>query len=190
MRRAILDAAKSLFVRKGFDNVSMRGIATAIEYSPAAIYRYFKNKREILTALREEGFARFVALQRERNELTPDPLERLREGGRGYVRFALREPEYYHLMFNTGCNEVDLEGTCAARSFESFDLFSRAVDACVETGCFGNVSTRAAVFTIWSTVHGLVNLILSGRVAVLAEDADIDRLLDEVMGFTLRCSAR
>ena len=186
MRRRILDAAKSLFVRKGFDNVSMRGIAAAIEYSPAAIYRYFRNKREILTALREEGFARFVALQRERREQTPDPLDRLRQGGRGYVRFALRDPEYYHLMFNTGCNEVDLEGTCEAHSIESFTLFGKTVEECVASGRFGEVPVRAAVFSLWSTLHGLVNLILSGRVAALASDADIDRMVDDVLDFTLR----
>ncbi len=44
MRRRILDAAKDLFVKEGFENVSMRRIAGVIEYSPGAIYRYFKNK--------------------------------------------------------------------------------------------------------------------------------------------------
>ena len=190
MRRRILDAAKSLFVRKGFENVSMRGIAAAIEYSPAAIYRYFKNKREILTALREEGFARFVALQRERRELTPDPLVRLREGGRGYIRFALDDPENYHLMFNTGCHEVDLDGACAAHSLESFDLFGKNVAECVAAGRFGDVPPRAAVFAVWAALHGLANLVLSGRVAALAADADIDRMVDDVLDFTLRTAAQ
>ena len=189
MRRRILDAAKSLFVRKGFDNVSMRGIAAAIEYSPAAIYRYFRNKREILTALREEGFDRIVSLQRQRAEMMPDPLERLREGGRAYVRFALRDPEYYHLMFNTGCHEVDLEGTCAANSFESFTLFGKTVEECVASGRFGEVPVRAAIFSVWSSLHGLANLILSGRVAALAPDADVDRMVDDVLDFTLRPAA-
>src|SRR5260370_23677659 len=54
--RAILDAARELFVAEGFQNVSIRKIAERIEYSPAAIYGYFPSKDDIFFALAEEGF--------------------------------------------------------------------------------------------------------------------------------------
>src|SRR3954471_13067482 len=56
VRRAILDAARELFVAEGFQNVSIRKIAERIEYSPAAIYGYFASKDDIFFALAEEGF--------------------------------------------------------------------------------------------------------------------------------------
>src|SRR5262249_59262843 len=56
VRRAILDAARELFVAEGFQNVSIRKIAERIEYSPAAIYSYFPRKDDIFFALAEEGF--------------------------------------------------------------------------------------------------------------------------------------
>src|ERR1700745_4340164 len=56
VRRAILDAARDLFVDEGFQNVSIRKIAERIEYSPAAIYGYFPSKDDIFFALAEEGF--------------------------------------------------------------------------------------------------------------------------------------
>ena len=56
IRRAILDAARDLFVRDGYQNVSIRKIAERIEYSPAAIYGYFPSKDDIFFALAEEGF--------------------------------------------------------------------------------------------------------------------------------------
>ena len=56
VRRAILDAARELFVTEGFRNVSIRKIAERIEYSPAAIYGYFPSKDDIFFALAEEGF--------------------------------------------------------------------------------------------------------------------------------------
>src|ERR687883_454319 len=56
VRRAILDAARELFVREGYQNVSIRKIAERIEYSPAAIYGYFPSKDDIFFALAEEGF--------------------------------------------------------------------------------------------------------------------------------------
>src|SRR6185503_9489008 len=54
--RAILDAARDLFVAEGYQNVSIRKIADRIEYSPAAIYSYFPSKDDIFFALAEEGF--------------------------------------------------------------------------------------------------------------------------------------
>src|SRR5207244_10630367 len=56
VRRAILDAARDLFVSQGYQNVSIRKIAERIEYSPAAIYGYFPSKDDIFFALAEEGF--------------------------------------------------------------------------------------------------------------------------------------
>src|SRR5207245_8296320 len=56
VHRAILDAARDLFVTEGYQNVSIRKIAERIEYSPAAIYGYFRSKDDIFFALAEEGF--------------------------------------------------------------------------------------------------------------------------------------
>ena len=61
VQRAILDAARELFVREGYENVSIRKIAERIEYSPAAIYGYFPSKDDIFFALAEEGFRLLAA---------------------------------------------------------------------------------------------------------------------------------
>lgn len=190
MQRRILDAAKLLFVKEGYENVSMRRIASAIEYSPAAIYRYFRNKREILSVLRDEGFQQFVAGQQERMRSVADPVERLREGGRGYIRFAVEQPDYYQLMFSSAAHEVDLEGELAKSSVASFHLFKQTVQECLDTGKFGDVEPEAAVFSFWSGVHGLAELIHSGRFDILSQSSDPDRLIDQILAFNLRPTAR
>jgi len=186
MRRRILDAAKQLFVKEGFDNVSLRRIAGAIEYSPAAIYRYFKNKREILSVLRAEGFERYVERQKKRTEQFPDPVERLRAGGKGYIQFALSEPEYFQLMFCTNCEQVDLEGEWAESSMQSYIHFRTNVEECVASGYFGDVDVDTVVFSAWSGVHGLAHLISTGQVEILSNGLDLDPLLDRILGFCLR----
>src|SRR5437660_12230763 len=55
VRRAILDAARDLFVSEGYANVSIRKIAERIEYSPAALYGYFPSKDDIFFAPAAEG---------------------------------------------------------------------------------------------------------------------------------------
>lgn len=185
MRRRILDAAKKLFAKEGVDNVSIRRIAGAIDYSPAAIYRYFSSKREILSVLRDEGFKQFVAAQKERARTIEDPLARLRASGRGYIRFALAEPEYFNLMFCTNCEQVDIEGEWGDSARESFGRFRDNVEQCVKAGHFGDVEVDTVVVALWSAVHGLSHLITTGQLLGQAEDLDVDLdpFLDRILGF-------
>src|SRR4051812_37765828 len=100
VQRAILDAARELFVTEGFQNVSIRKIAERIEYSPAAIYGYFPSKDDIFFALAEEGF-------RLLSEMIPQPsagddlppLERLRYTFWNVSEFSRAHPQYFALMF-------------------------------------------------------------------------------------------
>lgn len=185
MRRRILDAAKKLFAREGVDNVSIRRIAGAIDYSPAAIYRYFGSKREILSVLRDEGFQRFVEAHKERARAIEDPLARLRASGRGYIRFALAEPEYFNLMFCTNCEQVDMEGELGDSARESFERFRANVEECVTLGHFGEAEVDTVVVALWSAVHGLSHLITTGQLLGQAEnlDVDLDPFLDRILGF-------
>ena len=56
LRGKILQAAKELFMKKGFEDTSIRNIAEKIEYSPTTIYLYFKDKDDIFCELHKEGF--------------------------------------------------------------------------------------------------------------------------------------
>lgn len=186
MRRRILDAAKQLFVKEGFENVSLRRIAGNIQYSPAAIYRYFKNKREILSVLREEGFARYVARQERGMKAYPDPVERLRIGGKRYIEFSHQEPDYYQLMFSTDCTQVDLDGEWAASSRIAYTIFRSTVEECIALGHFGNADLDTAVFTLWSGVHGMAHLIATGQADMLSGGFNFDTLLDTMIAFWMR----
>ena len=49
-RQEILDAARRVFVEKGYDNATMNDIAAAADVSAGSIYRYFENKRDLIAA--------------------------------------------------------------------------------------------------------------------------------------------
>src|SRR5579859_5769738 len=99
LRQEILDAAREMFVRDGFENVSMRKIAEKIEYSPTTIYLYFQDKADLLDCLCEETFAKLVKKQNILDQTVADPLERLRKGLRGYIEFGLKHPNHYKVTF-------------------------------------------------------------------------------------------
>src|SRR3954451_1001921 len=115
VRRAILDAARELFVQEGFQHVSIRRVAEKIEYSPAAIYSYFPSKDDIFYALAEEGFRllygepeSYVAL-----DALP-PLERIRTIFWRLYQFSVEHPQYFALMF------VDRTVPQITRDYERF----------------------------------------------------------------------
>src|ERR1041385_8259932 len=102
VRRAILDAARELFVAEGFPNVSIRKIAERIEYSPAAIYGYFPSKDDIFFALAEEGFHLLgdpYAEEHRRQRESLKPLERIRAIFWRVYEFSRQHPQYFELMF-------------------------------------------------------------------------------------------
>src|SRR4030095_9800382 len=98
MRSLILDAARRVFLEKGYDQASIRNIAEDIEYSPGTIYLYFKDKDEIFHALHEEGFRRMLEKMQPLEHVT-DPFERLKAMGLVYLEFAKNNKDFYDLMF-------------------------------------------------------------------------------------------
>lgn len=171
LRRAILDAARELFVTEDFKAVSMRRIAEKIEYSPTAIYLYFKDKEEILFHLVEEGFSLLSARMEELN--ISDPIERLRQVGHIYIDFALTQPHYYQIMFQLGdqmfCAEYEDQKIMGHRTFE---YIYKCVAEAVEQGRFQPVAHVAVMaHAIWAMVHGAVSLDLAGRLKMLPAEA-------------------
>jgi AcrR family transcriptional regulator len=100
VRAKILDAARELFAKDGYDAVTMREIAKRIEYSPTAIYLHFADKAALIRELCNSDFLalaqRFIDLMR-----VPDPIERIRRAGEAYIEFAEHNPNHYRLMFMT-----------------------------------------------------------------------------------------
>jgi len=182
MRALILDIAMHLFLEKGFEKVTIRGIAEEIEYSPATIYLYFKNKNEILFALHTEGFERFY--RHQRTILTiKDPWKRLQQHARVYMSFALENPEYYDLMFiMRGPAEKimsDQEWDAGARSF---DFLRENIRDCMDAGHLPKTDLDVAAFAIWSFTHGMASLIIRQRCGMIPEEA-LSSVVDGAIDF-------
>src|SRR5258706_11207452 len=99
VREEILDAARALFVKDGYEHVSMRKIAEKAEYAPGTIYLYFQDKGEILDRLCEETFSKLAQRKHAINADPSDPLEGLRRGLRTYVQFGIDNPHHYIVTF-------------------------------------------------------------------------------------------
>ncbi len=171
MRDTILTTAMKLFLEEGFQNVSIRRIADKIEYSPATIYLYFKDKDEILYALHNAGFEELYKHQQKVMSIK-DIKKRLVKHGEVYIQFALEHPEYYNLMFIMRSPIRKLakgeEWNAGMRSYEFFrEDIRRAMDAKV----LGKSDVDVVTFALWSMVHGIVALIPRNRCPMLDQAA-------------------
>ena len=163
MRELILATATNLFVERGYDSVSMRNIAEVMEYSPATIYLYFKDKNELLYALSEKGFRKFFT-SFQTLPAYHNPLKKLQELGHIYVRFALENPVYYDLMF---IMRSPMESHHTGESWElgmkSHGILTSVVKQCIESGYFNQKDPDTVAFMVWSFVHGLVSFKIRDR---------------------------
>jgi AcrR family transcriptional regulator len=97
-REDVLAAARRIVLKEGFPALTMRKIADAIEYSPGTIYLYFESRDEIAFELCHKGFEELYAALSPCAKIR-DPIERVRDLGRRYVRFGIENPETYRLLF-------------------------------------------------------------------------------------------
>ncbi len=190
VRRKILDAARELFMAEGYERVTMRRIADAIEYSPTTIYNHFKDKDDLVNALCHEEFSQlFGAL--DLSAPARDPVAWIRQIGAAYAAFGLANPNHYRFMFMTRVHE-DHEPSEPGR--QSFDLLRTAVARAIKSGAFvkGDVDTMAQV--LWSCIHGAVALLVTYEAhqfpgAPAAPDL-VDRVLDNAIRGFLKRKAR
>jgi AcrR family transcriptional regulator len=185
--RAILDAARELFVVEGFHNVSIRKIAERIEYSPAAIYGYFPSKDDIFFALAEEGFRLLgdpAAVRHDPHWQDAPPLERIRAVFWRLYEFSRDHPQYFALMF------VDRSVPRISKEYERF-AFAREMkqhivedlQGCIDSGELPkNLDPLVAMRALTVGLLGVAVLRLSER---LAPEENPDLLAADVLNLTL-----
>jgi AcrR family transcriptional regulator len=184
MRGGILKAAMDIFAKEGYEGVSMRRIADRIEYSPGTIYRYFENKDDIMLQLCYQGFEKLLALQYELDKI-PDPVERIKTGGRHYVTFALENPELYELMFATREIVKQPDGSEETVALKSFRKFVEHVEQCLDVGFFSGADAQTLAVALWAALHGLSSLLIKEQLRFLPEDK-VDRVVEKALAFNLR----
>ena len=169
MQDLILAAARKLFLEDGYESTTLRRIAENIGYAPGAIYQYFEDKDAILYALHREGFQLLYECFASLDAIA-DPVLRLHELGRVYIRFALDNPEFYALMFIDAATSNKMPETGWPEGIRTFDFCRHAVQACIDAGAIRKVDPLVAAFALWSMVHGLVALVIRHRCPMIPED--------------------
>ena len=169
LRGKILQAAKELFMQKGYEETSIRNIAEKIEYSPTTIYLYFKDKDDIFFALHQEGF---ILLNQYFKPLAhvAEPFERLKAISKAYITFAMENGEFYDLMFiiNSPMKTIECDHSKWEEGDRAFQFLVGTVQECIAKGYFQDMDPEILAFTCWSMVHGIASLDIRNRCSVVS----------------------
>lgn len=162
MHKRILNGARKIFLEKGYEQTSMRNIASEINYSQGSLYFYFKDKSEIFQELHKEGF-RLLLSQLKVLDKVADPFERLKAVGRIFIQFAQENRDYYNLMFlvEEPAKKPQSGGFQIAQ--EAINLLQGVVKECQQKGKFKDMDTEYFTFMILSAVHGICALFCKDR---------------------------
>ncbi|CAA9546717.1 MAG: hypothetical protein AVDCRST_MAG70-574 [uncultured Thermomicrobiales bacterium] len=173
IRESILVATRDIVQREGIDGFSLRGVARAVGYSPAAIYEYFTSKDELLDCLYFAGNGGLAdQMMRVLREAPVDQsvAETVKDLGRTYRRHALSQPELYRFIFGHVHDSTPHHGKTwrmpksedEAEPGDAFALLVETVGRGIERGEFVPMPPIALAVAAWALVHGFVTIELSG----------------------------
>ncbi|WP_234734057.1 TetR/AcrR family transcriptional regulator [Tellurirhabdus bombi] len=181
VRTSILQAAWQLVEQEGWQALSIRKIADAIEYSVPVIYAHFQNKEAILLEFTKEGFRLLAREIQQAKEKHDQPNQQLQAMAEAYWHFAFTHKEYYQLMFGLGIPACD-----TVRQVPEMQLFSDVLITVIQKALAGSQQPHTdhmlKFHTFWSILHGLVSIQMIDRNAT---PSDWNRLVlqDAVAGF-------
>ncbi|HEY3499619.1 MAG TPA: TetR/AcrR family transcriptional regulator [Polyangiaceae bacterium] len=161
LRQRILDAARELFAKRGYEAVTMREIARRIEYSATALYSHFADKETLVRELCKQDFSAFAQSLLERVAASGDPLERFVRAGFVYLDFAEQFPEHYRLMFMSEMPPQNPDAGERDDPAHNAYVFVRALVAeAMQQGLFreGLTDVDLVAQVVWGAVHGAAAL--------------------------------
>ena len=181
-RRAIVDASMRLFVQHGYDGWSLRALAKELDCSHATPYRYFEGKAAIFAAVRIEGFRRFAAFLRKSVGTHVEVSERLHALAWGYFGFAEQQTPAFRVIFGMGQPEIDSFDGVREAAADAWSVVLAVVAEAIDAGLIAGDVDEVA-HTMWASVHGVVTLHLSHK---LAMGRTADKILPTVIQALIR----
>jgi len=155
VRSIILAAAWKLVKEEGWQALSIRKIADAIEYSIPVIYDHFENKEAILHEFGEEGFNLLTKKIQKARDQHEDAASQLRAISEAYWNFALSNKEHYQLMYGVGMASCD---ECVHQKVRFRNLVTEPITRLITKGKQTDTNVCLKYHTFWSILHGLISI--------------------------------
>lgn len=189
LREKILDTSRQFLFTEGYNSLSMRKIANEVGASATSIYLYFENKDHLVHTLIEESVEELsVAIEQSagRKHASIDKFEAII---RGYVNFALSNPEKYQVIYMALSGEMTRYPKEKFRKARrGYALLESVILKGIEEGLMELDEPKIAAYSIWAQLHGVISVVLNQR---LDSRIDKEKFIEEsiehiVQGFLVR----
>jgi AcrR family transcriptional regulator len=186
LRQALVEATLALIEEKGPQGFTLSEAAKAADVTPAAVYRHFAGREDLITEAARQGYEIFAALMDfAYDNGKPSALAAFEATGRAYLAFARKYPGHYQAMFESGLsiNTNPELALVAARASAVLEKAATALSANIAP----EKRPPPAMFSahIWAMSHGVVELFTRGPPGARSPFAPED-LLEAGIGIYLR----
>lgn len=179
MRSGILTTAWKIVKEEGWQSLSIRKIADAIEYSVPVVYDHFENKEAILLEFGRQGFELLIKKLQQAKKKSEDPAEQLTAIADAYWHFAFKNKEYYQLMFSLGIS-CEME-KCIPQQSVFRELVQEPIEKILKQNKKTEINSCLKYHTFWSVMHGLISIKMLGNTEI---DEELNKMVldDAVSG--------
>jgi AcrR family transcriptional regulator len=157
VRSSILSTAWQMVKEEGWQSLSIRKIADAIEYSVPVIYDHFENKETIMLEFAKEGFQLLSKRIQKAKEKSNTPVEQIKAIADAYWNFAFKNKEHYQLMYGMGMQGCEME-KCFPEGSDFRSAVLEPVTTLISKSKNPDVNPCLKYFTFWSILHGLISI--------------------------------
>ena len=186
LKHRLLRKAAAIVRSGGIESLSMRKVASALNYTTTTIYYHFGSRSALLDGVRSLAWQK---LHESLAAATDSPVWETRaiEIAVAYLEYALAEPALYHVCFLAG-REAGESGYAPSGEWEirSFDLLQNHINEGIEAGSLQFDDPRRGALHFWSWSHGLASLLIDGRIPLPPENrarqVAIRSLVEEFVG--------
>jgi AcrR family transcriptional regulator len=176
-REKLADAAEGLVESMGHTDFTIRQLADQMKVSAMTPYRYFKDKDDIIAALRTRAFHRFADTLEKAYATPGSATDKAGAAGAAYIRFALEDPTSYRLMFELSQPDAQYPELKQAAD-RARKTLTRHVGPLIDSG-FAQGDPEVIGHVYWAMLHGVLMLQLAGKID---PDCDMEKILEAGFG--------
>ncbi len=168
LRNALIEEGIKMINSSGEESLSMRKLAEKCGVSMAAPYAHFKNKEEMINAIKkyvEDAFSDY--LEAAVNKASDDIEAKIVALGVAYVSFFIDNPEYFTFLFSRGYVHLNLDFKSPDEN--TFKPYKLLKDLCSiyfdeKKPGLSDYEKELEIIRIWSSVQGVTSLIFMKNV--------------------------
>lgn len=186
LRQALVEAALVLIAERGPSGFTLSEAAKRADVTPAAVYRHFAGRDDLIAEVARQGYDIFAALMEfAYNDGQPSALAAFEATGRAYLAFARKYPGHYMAMFESGLS-FNAHPDLALVAGKARAVLEKAAEKLSEQ-MPADRRPPATMFSahVWAMSHGVVELYMRGAPGAKSPFTPED-LLEAGIGIYLR----